>query len=106
LDPDTYLANLSSKKAVALKPTDEYDKKRAADAQNLSPWTDKKPRIPTAVDIMIKKKKDAQAQKYLHFTRNLGIHTGGLYTDYAGGTFIGSPFAADDEISTPPLISM
>lgn len=52
---------------------------------------------------MIMKKKDAQAQKYLNFTRNLGIHSGGLHTDYAGGTFIGSPFAADDEISTPSI---
>ncbi len=105
MDPDTYLANLSSKKAVTANHTDEFDKKCAADGQNLSPWTDKKQRIPTAVEIMIKKKKDAQAQKYLHFTRNLGIHTAGLHTDYAGGTFIGSPFAADDETSTP-LISM
>jgi len=63
MDPDTYLAHLSSKKAGQLQSlTSENDKKTGIDGnlRELSPWTDKKAKIPTAVDIMIKKKKDAQ----------------------------------------------
>jgi len=40
----------------------DFEKKIANDShsRDVSPWTDKKAKNPTAVDIMIKKKRDAQ----------------------------------------------
>ena len=115
LDPDTYLAQLNSKKIGMLQSTtSDFDRKAGTTdghLRELSPWTDKKAKNPTAVEIMIKKKRDVQNQKFINFTRNLGVHHGaGMHPDmatttYAGQPFIGSPFTADDE-NTAPLISM
>lgn len=61
MDPDTYLAHLNSKKAGQLQSlTSDNEKKLEGNLREISPWTDKKAKIPTAVDLMIKKKKDAQ----------------------------------------------
>jgi hypothetical protein len=62
MDPDTYLAHLSSKKSPQMlsSMSNDFDKKGPDGGQfrEISPWTDKKAKNPTAVDIMIKKKKD------------------------------------------------
>ena len=63
MDPDTYLANLNSKKLASIHSNSiDFEKKFGSDGQlrELCPWADKKAKIPAAVDIMIKKKKDAQ----------------------------------------------
>jgi uncharacterized protein (UPF0276 family) len=58
MDPDTYLANLNAKKIGQMhSQTSDFGGNGAI--REISPWTDKKAKNPTAVDIMIKKKKEA-----------------------------------------------
>ncbi len=60
MDPDAYLERLYTGKKnqndYALDPSQVKD--RSIQAKELTPWTEKRPRNPMAVDIMLKRKKD------------------------------------------------
>lgn len=58
LDPDTYLANLNAKKLQQSNSFLDFEKNVAINQRELSPWTEKR-KNSLAVDIMIKRHKDA-----------------------------------------------